>query len=31
MFNEPGLTNPRGEADRMAAEMSAHSTWIDPV
>lgn len=26
-----GPTNPRGEADRMAAEMGMHSTWIGAV
>jgi hypothetical protein len=31
MFNKAGPTNPRGEADRMAAEMDAHSTWIGSV
>lgn len=31
MINNAGPTNPRGEADRMAAEMDVHSTWIAVV
>jgi len=31
MVNKDRADGPEGEADRMAAEMDAHSTWNDPI